>query len=136
LLPFPVDYVPYTASHVINQIQLLTLAAMAFTVLMRTGLYPPELRSVNLDFDVLYRKGLPAATRAIASALGPIDRKARSAAEGALRRVLDQVYRHYGPAGALARSVSVSNMVLWVIVMLAGYLVIAFSGPDAGFWRD
>jgi multicomponent Na+:H+ antiporter subunit D len=60
LLPFAVDYVHYTTSHVINQLQLRGLAAMAFTVLMRTGLYPPELRSVNLDSDVVYRRLLPA----------------------------------------------------------------------------
>jgi hypothetical protein len=49
--------------------------------------------------------------------------------------VLDQIYRHYGPAGALARSVSTGNMVLWVMIMLAGYLVISFTGPETGFWR-
>jgi multicomponent Na+:H+ antiporter subunit D len=135
ILPYPVDFRPYTAEHVITQYQLLLFSALAFTWLMRTGLYPPEMRSVNLDFDVVYRKGLPAVNRAIVSALGPIDRKARAAAGGALRRVLDQIYRHYGPAGALARSVSVSNMVLWVIIMLAGYLVISFTGPEGGFWR-
>ena len=51
MLPFPVDFVPYTAGHVITQLQLLLFAALAFTFLMRTGLYPPELRSVNLDTD-------------------------------------------------------------------------------------
>ena len=30
------------------------------------------------------------------------------------------------PAGALARTASAGNMVFWVIVMLAGYLVIYF----------
>ena len=60
LLPFPTEYAPYTTYHVVNQVQLLVLAAGAFTVLMRTGLYPPELRSVNLDADALYRKLLPA----------------------------------------------------------------------------
>lgn len=61
ILPFPVDYQPYTTAHVVNQLQLLGFAAMAFTVLMRSGLYPPELRSVNLDADVAYRRLLPAA---------------------------------------------------------------------------
>ena len=135
LLPYPVEYAPYTVEHVITQYQLLLFSALAFTWLMRTGLYPPELRSVNLDFDVVYRKGLPAAIRALVRIFGPLDRKLRGAALGGLRRVLDQVYRHYGPAGALARSVSVSNMVLWVIIMLAGYLVISFTGPEGGFWR-
>jgi multicomponent Na+:H+ antiporter subunit D len=59
ILPYAVDYIPYTAPHVINQMQLLLLASMAFTLLIRTGLYPPEVRSVNLDADVVYRRLLP-----------------------------------------------------------------------------
>ena len=135
ILPYPVDFHPYTTEHVITQYQLLLFSALAFTWLMRTGLYPPEMRSVNLDFDVVYRKGLPAATRAFVRTFGPIDRRLRGAARGALRRVFDQIYRHYGPAGALARSVSVGNMVFWVMIMLAGYLVLSLTGPEAGFWR-
>ncbi len=56
-LPFPVDYEPYTTMHVITQTQLLFFSALAFCVLMITGLYPPELVSVNLDADWWYRKG-------------------------------------------------------------------------------
>jgi hypothetical protein len=40
--------------------------------------------------------------------------------------VVSQIYRHSGPAGALARTANAGNMVFWVIVMLAGYLVIYF----------
>ncbi len=56
LLPFKVDFVPYSLHHVVGQVQLLFLSALAFTLLMRTGIYPPELRSVNLDFDWFYRR--------------------------------------------------------------------------------
>ncbi|HRC59700.1 MAG TPA: Na(+)/H(+) antiporter subunit D, partial [Candidatus Propionivibrio aalborgensis] len=55
ILPFPVTYQPYTSSHVVAQLQLLVFSALAFAVLMRTGIYPPELRSVNLDSDWFYR---------------------------------------------------------------------------------
>jgi multicomponent Na+:H+ antiporter subunit D len=132
ILPYPVDFHPYTAEHVMTQYQLLLFSALAFTWLMRTGLYPPEMRSVNLDFDVAYRKGLPAATRAVVHTLGPLDRRIRDAALDALGGVIDQLYRHYGPAGALARSVGVRSMAFWVIIMLAGYLLIVLTGPDAG----
>jgi multicomponent Na+:H+ antiporter subunit D len=128
LLPYPVDYVPYTTEHVIAQYQLLLFSALAFTWLMRTGLYPPEMRSVNLDFDVVYRRGLPAAVRAFVRVFGPIDQGAREGVLRAFRRVVGQIYRHHGPAGALARTVSAGNMVFWVVAMLAGYLVISLSG--------
>ena len=56
LLPFDIDYVPYTAAHVLSQLQLLMFSALAFSVLMWYGVYPPELRSVNLDTDWFYRR--------------------------------------------------------------------------------
>jgi multicomponent Na+:H+ antiporter subunit D len=57
ILPFPVDYVPYTASHVVWQLQLLMFGALAFSLLILSGYYPSELRATNLDFDWFYRKG-------------------------------------------------------------------------------
>ncbi|MBL4721496.1 MAG: Na(+)/H(+) antiporter subunit D [Alphaproteobacteria bacterium] len=59
ILPYPVDYVPYTTGHVISMLQLLAFAALAFAVLQRTGLYPPELRSTVLDSDWVYRRFIP-----------------------------------------------------------------------------
>jgi multicomponent Na+:H+ antiporter subunit D len=56
LLPFPVEYEPYTASHVITQLQLLLFSALAFAVLKRTGIYPAELHAINLDSDWFYRR--------------------------------------------------------------------------------
>jgi len=57
LLPYPVDYVPYTAPHVVGQTQLLFFSALAFSLLLLAGIYPGEQRCVNLDFDWFYRKG-------------------------------------------------------------------------------
>lgn len=57
LLPYPVDFQPYTAGHVLSQAQLLLFAALAFTLLLLGGVYPAEIRAVNLDADWLYRKG-------------------------------------------------------------------------------
>jgi multicomponent Na+:H+ antiporter subunit D len=57
ILPFPVDYKPYTGAHVIDMLQLLFFSALAFTLLIRSGLYPAEMRATNLDADWLYRKG-------------------------------------------------------------------------------
>lgn len=55
ILPFPVDYQPYTFFHVIGMLELLMFGALAFTVLILSGLYPPELRAVNLDTDWFLR---------------------------------------------------------------------------------
>lgn len=55
LLPYPVDYVPYTMPHVVGQTQLLFFSALAFTLLLLSGIYPGEQRCVNLDADWFYR---------------------------------------------------------------------------------
>ncbi|MHB1398601.1 MAG: Na(+)/H(+) antiporter subunit D [Trichloromonadaceae bacterium] len=57
LLPFPVDYAPYTGDHVVGQLQLLMFGALAFALLMLSGIYPAEIRAINLDSDWFYRKG-------------------------------------------------------------------------------
>lgn len=56
VLPYPVDYQPYTAPHVMAQLQLLFFSALAFTLLMLSGIYPAEMRAINLDVDLVYRK--------------------------------------------------------------------------------
>jgi multicomponent Na+:H+ antiporter subunit D len=60
ILPYPVDYQPYTAFHVVGMLQLLMFGALAFTLLILSGYYPPEMRAVNLDTDWFYRKGASA----------------------------------------------------------------------------
>jgi len=57
LLPYPVDYLPYTMPHVVGQTQILFFSALAFTLLLLAGIYPPEMRCVNIDVDWFYRKG-------------------------------------------------------------------------------
>lgn len=49
-------YHPYDATHVITQLEILLFSALAFTLLNLRGKYPPELPSVNLDIDWVYRK--------------------------------------------------------------------------------
>ena len=60
LLPYDTGYNPYDATHVLAQTQLLFFSALAFVWLNLKGLYPPELRSTNLDFDWFYRRPISA----------------------------------------------------------------------------
>ncbi|MDH3948945.1 MAG: Na(+)/H(+) antiporter subunit D, partial [Gammaproteobacteria bacterium] len=72
LLPWEMDYWPYDMTHVLAQIQLLFFSALAFVWLNKQGLYPPELHSVNLDAEWVYRSLLPASTRALMRQLNHI----------------------------------------------------------------
>ncbi|MGR3318027.1 MAG: hypothetical protein ACUZ8O_06055, partial [Candidatus Anammoxibacter sp.] len=57
ILPYAVDYEPYTTSHIMTQMQLLLFAALGVTFLLLSGIYPSEIRAINVDVDWLYRKG-------------------------------------------------------------------------------
>jgi len=73
LLPYPVEYVPYTAPHVIGQTQLLFFSALAFTLLLLSGIYPAEMRCINLDADWFYRKGGRLFYKLMAKTLNPLN---------------------------------------------------------------
>ncbi len=57
ILPYPVEYQVYTESHVMNMMQLLSFAVLAFCLLLLSGLHPVEWRVILLDTDWFYRKG-------------------------------------------------------------------------------
>jgi multicomponent Na+:H+ antiporter subunit D len=59
LLPWENNYVAYDITHTLTQLQLLFFSALAFVWLNQKGLYPPELKSVNLDVEWVFRKALP-----------------------------------------------------------------------------
>lgn len=50
-------YIPYTLGHVFDQYTLLAFSGLGFALLILSGLYPAELRSINLGADWLYRRG-------------------------------------------------------------------------------
>jgi len=51
ILPYPVHYDPFTAPHVVGTLQLLLFASFAFFLLITSGIYPPERRTISLDTD-------------------------------------------------------------------------------------
>jgi len=128
ILPFAVDYVPYTAVHVITQLQLLMFSALAFTFLMLTGLYPPELKSTNLDSDFLYRRLAPRILASIGHIIAIADSSIRKTALGLLGGVMRWVERTHGQKGILAKTSSAGAMVTWVVGLLVVYLVLYFTG--------
>ena len=126
ILPRAVEYVPYTASHVLSQLQLLVFSALAFSWLMRNGIYPPEKRSVNLDFDWLYRG--PGKRLALGSldAVAMLRRTLAAAAQRAGAAVGRRVRFHHASQGVLARTWSTGDMALWVALMLGAYLLVYY----------
>jgi multicomponent Na+:H+ antiporter subunit D len=126
LLPFTVDYTPYDATHVIAQLQLLFFSALAFTWLKLYGLYPPELRSVNLDAEWIYRRLVPRAVHRLIAALRPLDTAIRTGTLRAGFTLIRGLSRHHGREGVLARTWPTGSMVLWIAVLLCIYLVLYY----------
>lgn len=126
LLPYDVEFHPYTASHVVGQLQLLLFALLAFGVLMRTGIHPPEIRAINLDSDWTYRRFLPRVLTRISMA----SRLLWAAMSGLWWRVVNglirYLYRSHGPEGRMAHVWPTGSMVLWLAVLLGVTLVVNF----------
>ncbi|MCU0935574.1 MAG: Na(+)/H(+) antiporter subunit D [Gammaproteobacteria bacterium] len=123
MLPYPVDYVPYTAAHVLTQLQLLLFSGLAFFLMLK---YMGRTLTVTLDLDwvyrVLLRDAATFAARRGRAAFGSAGRLASRAAATALGRL----YRHHGPGGALARTWPTGSMALWMMALLLAYLVVYY----------
>jgi len=127
LLPYDTGYNPYDATHVLAQTQLLFFSALAFVWLNLKGLYPPELRSTNLDFEWIYRRATPVVLRNVFSFIWKTDHSLRQAFHLRKDSLLAFVERrHEGISGLLSRTYPAGSMVMWVAVILATYLVLSF----------
>ena len=62
ILPFPVDFVPYTGSHVVSQLQLLLFSGLAFFLLLG---WLKRTETITLDVDWLWRRLGPALIAAL-----------------------------------------------------------------------
>ncbi len=126
LLPYPVEYHPYSAYHVVGQMQLLLFGVVAFALAMRFGLHPGEKRGTILDSDWLYRRAAPAALGAVAAMMRALWGTG-AAAGGALRAgAMDFIRARSGPEGRLAHVWPTGSMVEWLAIILGVMLVVVY----------
>ena len=122
-LPHEMEFHPYTFDHIITQLQLLFFAALAFVVLFRNGWYPPEIKSINLDFDWFYRKPLNSLLGVMSASFGAVLNDVQNFKQSSLKLITTFAYQAHGPNSKIARGTSVGNMVIWVAVLLSACLV-------------
>jgi multicomponent Na+:H+ antiporter subunit D len=123
LLPYPVDYSPYTVTHVLAQLQLLFFSALAFSWLKLSGLYPPEMRAINIDVEWTYRWLGPRAINRITQAFSHFHLQSRISFLRYLGNFFGTLFLYHGPRGILARTWATGSMVLWVVILLGIYLI-------------
>ena len=124
ILPYEVDYKPYTVSHVIAQMQLLCFALLAFTVIIKLGFHPPEIRAINVDSDWVYRKYLPKVINNFGAYLGHFNRWSNTVLEGNIQKLEQKLLGIFGPTASFARVFSNGSMILWVAVIFTGALTL------------
>ena len=120
-------YHPYSAYHIIEQLQLLLWAILAFAVLILIKWYPAEVPSTNLDTDWFYR--VPG--RAACDLGGWRYACNMECAVGEFSRIasmflMARIYAVHGPEGQLARNWPIGFMALWTAVLLGLVLVLSF----------
>ncbi len=125
ILPFPIDYEPYTTAHVVNQLQLLAFSGLAFAILVVFNFYPRNAKSINLDADWSYRRFLPCVLGFVGRWIDRTDRGLREEALTVLKDIFGIVERQHGQESRLSGTLQAGSMALVVLSVLFIFLLIA-----------
>lgn len=123
LLPNIVTYTPYDLTHILTQLQILFFSALAFVYLQKRGLYPPELRSINIDVECFYRKLLPYTWTLIKNIYGRLAGYVRVAVNKIWCAIGLSIARIYNEQGFISKTHQTSFTVFLVMLLLLGYLL-------------
>ena len=126
ILPYPVEYQPYTAAHVLVQCQLLFFSALAFVFLQLTKLYPPELPGINIDSEWIYRWLLPRAARSLLDQAHILGVRLERGLRHGLDIWIQRVFHLHGPQSVLARTWQTGSTVMMVAALFAVVLLFSY----------
>ena len=129
-LPYPVEYVPYTAGKVLFYLQLLLFSGLAFFLLL------PLMRrteTISLDTDWIWRVLLLGIAKGVGRFIGTVTDLVKgfvSVIGGWFRRAgrswfqWDTESGH--PPGVFARAWPIGTTALWIVVLLIAYVLLYF----------
>lgn len=127
MLPYAMEgeaaFHPYTADHVVFQMQLLMGAMFAFTLLKRFGLYPPERRAQILDFDWTYRRLGLSILKWIDAMWTRLGAQTKYLLKLLFGRVGKRLYQVFSPAGTLSQDAPSGIAAVFTAGMLAAILL-------------
>ncbi|WP_299877699.1 Na(+)/H(+) antiporter subunit D [uncultured Cocleimonas sp.] len=127
ILPYTLDYEPYTADHVVTQLQLLLFAGFAFFALL--ALMKRTL-TISLDLDWFYRKLMFGVVVWIKNHIPQLIAPVMLGLKNFGQRKFDRLFKVHGPQGILARTWPSASMVLWVAVLLAVMMILHYMRPS------
>ena len=124
-LPYPVDYVPYTAGKVLFYLQLLLFSGLAFFLLL------PLMKrtlTISLDADWLWRVMLSRIARGAYAAGASVGTALQARLGDRLAALRARAETHFGTkvprAGVFARTWSIGTTALWIAVLLTAYVLV------------
>ncbi len=123
LLPFAVEFVPYTVPHVVNMLQLLLFSGLAFFLLL------PLMKrtlTISLDTDWVYRRLGQRIAEAVLTQGGALYLGFRQAAVRRVGQAIGLVFRVTGPESVFARTWHTGNAIMAVTAVLAVVLALFF----------
>jgi multicomponent Na+:H+ antiporter subunit D len=123
LLPYPVDYVPYTASHVVFQLQLLLFSGLAFFIMLDLL---KRTETITLDTDWFYRKLGKWVMRGLNDGSERAWDRLMARADDTLSKVNSGLYHFHGPDGIFGRTWPTGQMAFWTTVMLGAYVLLSY----------
>ncbi len=126
LLPYNTGYNPYDATHVLAQTQLLFFSALAFVWLKLKCLYPPELHSINIDAEWIYRRFLPRQFNTVFKLIWRIDTAIRQQFMYYIKLIINTLFQYNNPSSAIFQTKLTNTMVIWVVILLFMYLFFSF----------
>jgi multicomponent Na+:H+ antiporter subunit D len=131
LLPYAVEYKPYTAGKVLFYLQLLLFSGLAFFVLLPLM---KRTETISLDTDWLWRRAAPAVIRLVEFALQALDRVLNRGLKGCQRFLQRVAERYLGQPhtadseeeGVFARSWLIGTTALWIAGLLSAYVLLYY----------
>ncbi|MGB0695124.1 MAG: Na(+)/H(+) antiporter subunit D [Rhodospirillaceae bacterium] len=120
MLPFPVDYSPYSGAKISATLQLLLFAGLAFWLLRPILRRTPK---ITLDMDWLYRKPGLWLGKAILGAADETKAGVVTAGMGGIRRLLAKLEDTHGMSGSLGHAWSIGGVMTAVFAVMALYLL-------------
>ena len=126
ILPYEVNYQPYTMEHIAGQLQLLLFALLAFAIIYRRGLHPPEIRAVNLDSDVIYRKLIPSIFVYFAFIVSSCFVSINKLSKSIFSDLVSKLNHSHGPDSSRAASWPAGAMVISIAALLGLSLFVIF----------
>jgi multicomponent Na+:H+ antiporter subunit D len=120
MLPYTVDYVPYTADHVLQQLHLLLFAGLAFFIMLP---WIKNMLTSTLDFDWFYRKVLFRLWQVMAGIMELINDILNFRTQQATALMYRKSIRFYGLHGLFSRQMQTGTVALLAVLFLAAYLL-------------